>query len=159
MVVWDEVQTFHIAQQMPLPLTISCSSKSRLVLTCLVLPFWYLLTRVVPDIFQKSSQTVMCVCVDIGVSADLELMDKFCYLGDILSVDGDTDVAVEARIRIGWNKFRQLVPLLTTHTHNHFTAVLILSGTTWESLYQNKHSPTHTYGGHQLFLSCFLHLL
>ena len=35
MVVWDEVQTLHIAQQMPLPLTISCSSKSRLVLTCL----------------------------------------------------------------------------------------------------------------------------
>jgi len=29
----------HIAQQMPLPLTISCSSKSRLVLTFLVLPF------------------------------------------------------------------------------------------------------------------------
>ena len=40
-------------------------------------------------------------------------MDKFCYLGDILSVDGDADAAVEVRIRIGWNKFRQLVPLLT----------------------------------------------
>ena len=36
-----------------------------------------------------------------------------CYLGDMLSVDGDADAAVEARIRIGWNKFRQLVPLLT----------------------------------------------
>jgi len=31
----------------------------------------------------------------------------------MLSVDGDADVAVETRIRIGWNKFRQLVPLLT----------------------------------------------
>ena len=41
-------------------------------------------------------------------------MDKFCYLGDMLSVDGDADAAVEARIRIGWNKFRQLVPLLTS---------------------------------------------
>ena len=51
--------------------------------------------------------------VDIGVNADLELGDKFCYLGDMLSVDGDADAAVEARIRIGWNKFRQLVPLLT----------------------------------------------
>ena len=29
----------------------------------------------------------------------------------MLSVDGDADAAVEARI--GWNKFRQLVPLLT----------------------------------------------
>ena len=36
--------------------------------------------------------------VDIGASANLELVDKFCYLGDMLSVDGDTDAAVEARI-------------------------------------------------------------
>jgi len=50
----------QIAQQMPLPLTISCCSKSRLVLICLVLPFWYLLTQMVPDIFQKSSKTVVC---------------------------------------------------------------------------------------------------
>jgi len=51
--------------------------------------------------------------VDIGVNAKLELVDKFCYLGDMLSLDGDTDAAVENRIQIGWNKFRQLVPLLT----------------------------------------------
>ena len=44
--------------------------------------------------------------VDIGASANLEVVDKFCYLGDMLSVDGDADAAVEARIRIGWNKFR-----------------------------------------------------
>ena len=40
-------------------------------------------------------------------------MDKSCCLGDMLSVDGDADAAVETRIRIGWNKFRQLIPLLT----------------------------------------------
>ena len=51
--------------------------------------------------------------VDIGASANLEVVDKFCYLGDMLSVDGDAEAAVEARIQIGWNKFRQLVPLLT----------------------------------------------
>ena len=44
--------------------------------------------------------------VDIGASAELELLDKFCYLGDMLSVDGDADAAVEARIRIGWNTIR-----------------------------------------------------
>ena len=37
----------------------------------------------------------------------MEVVDKFCYLGDMLSVDGDVHAAVEARIRIGWNKFRQ----------------------------------------------------
>ena len=51
--------------------------------------------------------------MDIGASTKLELVDKFCYLGDMLRVDGDADAAVEARIRIGWNMFRQLVPLLT----------------------------------------------
>jgi len=53
----------------------------------------------------------VCTRVGIGVNANLELVDKFCYLGDMLSADGDA--AVETRIRIGWNKFRQLIPLLT----------------------------------------------
>ena len=51
--------------------------------------------------------------MEIAAGAKLELVDKACYLGDMLSVDGDADAAVEVRIRIGWNKFRQLVPLLT----------------------------------------------
>jgi len=38
------------------------------------------------------------VSVDIGVNANLELVDKFCYLGDMLSADGDADAAVENRI-------------------------------------------------------------
>jgi len=54
-----------------------------------------------------------CTSVDIGINANLELVDKFCYLGDILSVDEDAYAAVETRIRIGWNKFRQLVSLRT----------------------------------------------
>jgi len=54
-----------------------------------------------------------CTSVDIGGDANLKLVVKFCYLGHMLSVDGDSDAAVENRIRIGWNKFRQLVPLLT----------------------------------------------
>ena len=40
--------------------------------------------------------------VNIGASANLELVDKFCYLGDMVSVDGDADAAAEeTRIRIG----------------------------------------------------------
>jgi len=50
-----------MTQQMPLPLTISCSSKSRLVLPSWFLPFWYLLTQVVPDKFQKSTKKIVCV--------------------------------------------------------------------------------------------------
>jgi len=53
------------------------------------------------------------VHVDIDASANLELVDTFCYLGDMLSVDGGADAAVETRIEVGWNKFKQLVALLT----------------------------------------------
>ena len=67
----------HIAQQMPVPLTISFSSKSRLVLTFLVLPVWYLLTQVVPDISQKSSKTVVCVCVCYDVLKVRKLLCVF----------------------------------------------------------------------------------
>jgi len=52
----------HIAQLMPLPLTISCSSKSRLVL-----PFWCQLTRVVLDEIQEGRIMVVCVCVCVCV--------------------------------------------------------------------------------------------
>ena len=38
--------------------------------------------------------------VDIAANANLEVVDKFCYLGDMLSVDGDADAAVEARTEI-----------------------------------------------------------
>ena len=40
--------------------------------------------------------------MDIGVSANLEVVDKFCYLGDMMSVDGDADAAVEARMNPNW---------------------------------------------------------
>jgi len=36
--------------------------------------------------------------VEIGVNVNLKLMDKFYYLRDMLSVDGDADAAVETRI-------------------------------------------------------------
>jgi len=39
----------------------------------------------------------------------------------MLSVDRDAGAAMDARIRIGWNKFRQLVPLLT----NKFVSLII----------------------------------
>ena len=70
--------------------------------------------------------TKLDIGVDIGVSANLELMDKFCYLGGMLSVDSDADAALETRIRIGWNKFRQLVPLLTINCEREIVQQLSL---------------------------------
>jgi len=58
------------------------------------------------------SKVMSCICrrclnpvtragrtsVDIGATAKLELVKKFCYIGNMLSMDGDADAAVDARI-------------------------------------------------------------
>ena len=37
-------------------------------------------------------------CAHTCASVNQKVADKFCYLGDMLSVDGDADAAMEARI-------------------------------------------------------------
>jgi len=54
--------------------------------------------------------------VHIGDGAGLDSVDTFCYLCDILSIDGDADAAVDARVPKLWNEFRQLAPLLPIRT-------------------------------------------
>ena len=49
---------------------------------------WYILLIIIILTFGEEAS------VDIGASAKLELVDKFCYLWDMLSVDGDADAAV-----------------------------------------------------------------
>jgi len=61
-----------------------------LVLTFLVLPFWYLLTRVDPDIFQTSSKTVVCVLFMhrwiAGLTCMADYMPKlFAYMLTVIS--------------------------------------------------------------------------
>jgi len=51
------------------------------------------------------------------------------------------------------NSLYSVSSIASPYTHNRFTALWILSGTTRVSLYQKNHSPTHTYRGHQLSLS------
>ena len=42
----------------------------------------------------------------------LEEMEKFCYLGDMISCYGGASEAVSARIGSVWKKFRQLSDML-----------------------------------------------
>jgi len=51
----------------------------------------------------------------------------------MLTVDGDADAAVEAIIQIGWNKFTQLVPLLTNKDVS-----LIMRGRLYNSCARNS---------------------
>ena len=48
----------HMATLMPLPLTVSCFSKIQIGL-----PFWYLLTQVVPEKGPLNGCVYVCVCV------------------------------------------------------------------------------------------------
>ena len=43
-----------------------------------------------------------------------ECVKSFCFLGDTLDGDGGADLAATARIRNGWMKFRELLPVLTS---------------------------------------------
>ena len=42
----------------------------------------------------------------------LEIVDNFCYLGDMIQSYGGCDGAVRDRVRKGWSKFRELSSVL-----------------------------------------------
>ena len=43
-----------------------------------------------------------------------EVVNKFCYLGDMLDSGGGAELAITTRIQCGWNKFRELSPFLSS---------------------------------------------
>lgn len=75
---------------------------------------------------QTASETFVCkrckgdvpqveVEDDVVVEGETyEVVEKFCYLGDMLSRGGGVDAAVTARVRSAWAKFRELAPFLTS---------------------------------------------
>ena len=74
----------HMAQQMPLPLTVSCFSKIQIGL-----PFWYWLTRVVLDKGPLNGCVCVCVCV---VSAIQWLVADAC----VVAVKGEYQCIIES---------------------------------------------------------------
>ena len=49
----------------------------------------------------------------LGAREELEVVDKFCYLGDVIGKGGGAEEASRARVRCAWGKFRDLRMLLT----------------------------------------------
>jgi len=41
---------------------------------------------------------------------ELEYVSKFCYLGDMISASGGSELASSTRTRCAWTKFRELSP-------------------------------------------------
>ena len=61
-----------------------------------------------------------CTSVNIDDNANLELVDKFCCLGDMLSVDGDPDAAVESSPEfeldgINFGRWYHCLPIMIYH--------------------------------------------
>ena len=50
---------------------------------------------------------------------EYEVVDQFCYLGDMLSAGGGAEASSVCRVRSGWKKFRELLPLLTRRVFSH----------------------------------------
>ena len=50
---------------------------------------------------------------DVVVEGEsFEVVDKFCYLGDMVCREDGVDAAVTSRLRCAWAKFRELAPCL-----------------------------------------------
>ena len=50
---------------------------------------------------------------------EYERVNKFYYLGDMLSAGGGPKANSITRVRTGWKKFRELLPLLTFRVFSH----------------------------------------
>jgi hypothetical protein len=52
--------------------------------------------------------------VSLESGQNLECVDKFCCLGDVIAAGGGAEEASRARVRCAWAKFRELAPILTS---------------------------------------------
>jgi hypothetical protein len=51
--------------------------------------------------------------IDMGEDGKLEMVEQFCYLGDMIGAGGGSEEAVRCRTRCAWGKFNELAPMLT----------------------------------------------
>ena len=47
-------------------------------------------------------------------NVEFESVDRFCYLGDMISAGGGAELSSRMRVRCAWSKFRELSPILTS---------------------------------------------
>ena len=78
--VWSEVQTC-MAQLMPLPLTVSCFSKTQIGL-----PFWYRPTWVVLEKGPLNGCVCVCVCLLSQTAACLARLAFYCYIEKVTTL-------------------------------------------------------------------------
>jgi len=55
----------------------------------------------------------------LDMADKLKLVDKFCYLGDMLGKGGGAEKASRTRVMCVWGKFNELAPILTARGGLH----------------------------------------
>jgi len=68
----------------------------------------------------------------LRVGEALEIVDRFCYLGDMIGDGGGAEEASRVRVQCAWGKFRAIAPILTTRG-----ASLKIKGTIYRSCVQS----------------------
>src|SRR5271165_3460754 len=61
---------------------------------------------------KSSVQMEQKKAIRFGLEGELECVDKFCYLGDMIGVGGGAEEATRTRVRCAWGKFNELAPIL-----------------------------------------------
>jgi len=51
--------------------------------------------------------------LDLGDGSQIEVVDNFCYLGDMLETGGGSNMAVRTRVKAAWKKWREIAGMLT----------------------------------------------
>ena len=91
---------------------------------------------------------------EVQVGPDkLEMVASFCYLDDMLSAGGGCEIAVTNRVKTAWKKFRELLPVLTSHHLSYKTcghvysscvrSAMLHASETWPLTKTNLHRLQH----------------
>ena len=72
---------------------------------------------------------------EVQVGPDkLEVVASFCYLGDMLSTAGDSELSTTTRVKTAWKKFKDLLPFLSSHHLSFKTRGHVYSSCMWSAI-------------------------
>ena len=64
----------------------------------------------------------------------LEVVASFCYLGDMLSAAGGCELSTTTRVKTAWKKFKDLLPVLSSHHLSFKIRGRVYSSCVWSAM-------------------------
>ena len=72
---------------------------------------------------------------EVQVGPDkLEVVASFCYLGDMLSAAGGYELSTTTRVKTTWKKFKELLPVFSSHHLSFKTSGCVYSSCVWSAM-------------------------